>query len=152
MNKRKILIKFIAYDMLASLIVWVLFMVFRRTVNDAQIFENVNIFIPNYNYFSSLILFPLSCAFIHYLSGFYLHPEKQSKTTLMLTTLAASVIISISIFSCCMLDDIVVSYEYYYYSLLVLFGLLFFITYFSGRFLLPILISATKQKNGILTP
>jgi len=37
MNKRKILIKFIAYDMLASLIVWVLFMVFRRTVNDAQI-------------------------------------------------------------------------------------------------------------------
>jgi len=50
-----------------------------------------------------------------------------------------------------MLDDIVVSYEYYYYSLLVLFGLLFFITYFSGRFLLPILISATKQKWSINT-
>ena len=147
MNKRKILIKFIAYDMLASLIVWVLFMVFRRTVNDAQIFENVNIFIPNYNYFSSLILFPLSCAFIHYLSGFYLHPEKQSKTTLMLTTLAASVIISISIFFVLMLDDIVVSYEYYYYSLLVLFGLLFFITYFFRSLLIADINQRYKTKK-----
>mgnify|MGYP001810049872 FL=1 len=128
MNRRTLIIKFVSYDMIASLIVWVLFMLFRRTVNDAQIFENIRIFIPNYDYFSSLLIFPFSCAFVHYLSGFYLHPEKTTKTTLVLTTLAASAIISISIFFVLMLDDIVVSYEYYYYSLLVLFGLLFSIT------------------------
>ena len=128
MNRRRLIIKFVLYDMIASLIVWVLFMLFRRTVNDAQIFENIRIFIPNYDYFSSLLIFPFSCAFVHYLSGFYLHPEKITKTTLLLTTLAASAIISISIFFVLMLDDIVISYEYYYYSLLVLFGLLFSIT------------------------
>lgn len=128
MNRRRLIIKFVLYDMIASLIVWVLFMLFRRTVNDAQIFENIRIFIPNYDYFSSLLIFPFSCAFVHYLSGFYLHPEKITKTTLLLTTLASSAIISISIFFVLMLDDIVISYEYYYYSLLVLFGLLFSIT------------------------
>ena len=93
-----------------------------------KIFENVRIFIPNYDYFSSLIIFPFSCAFIHYLSGFYLYPEKQATTSLLLTTLASSAIISITIFFVLMLDDIVVSYIYYYYSLMVLFGLLFTIT------------------------
>ena len=80
MNKNKLLIKFVVYDMIAALIAWILFMLFRRIVNDAQIFENVRIFIPNYDYFSSLIIFPFSCAFIHYLSGFYLYPEKQATT------------------------------------------------------------------------
>lgn len=128
MNKKKLLTKFVVYDMIAALIAWILFMVFRRIVNDAQIFENVRIFIPNYDYFSSLIIFPFSCAFIHYLSGFYLYPEKQTTTSLLLTTLAASAIISITIFFVLMLDDIVISYIYYYYSLMVLFGLLFTIT------------------------
>ena len=99
MNKRNLLIKFVSYDILASLIVWVVFMLFRRTVNDAQIFENVRIFIPNYDYFSSLIIFPISCMFIHYLSGFYRHPEKTTKTTLVLTTLTTSAIISITIYT-----------------------------------------------------
>ena len=129
MNKRNLLIKFVIYDIIASLIVWILFMLFRRTVNDAQIFENIRIFIPNYDYFTSLIIFPLCCVFIYYLSGFYLHPDKHSKTSVFFTSLASAAIISITIFFVLMLDDIVVSYQYYYYSLLVLFSLLFLITF-----------------------
>jgi hypothetical protein len=119
----------VLYDFLAAVIVWILFMSFRRTVNDAQFFENIRIFIPNYDYFTSLFIFPLSCIFIHFLSGFYLHPDKQSQASGFFTTLLASAIISIAIFFILMLDDIVVSYQYYYYSLLVLFGLLFSITF-----------------------
>lgn len=129
MNKRNLLIKFVVYDIIASIIVWILFMLFRRTVNDAQIFENIRIFIPNYDYFTSLIIFPLCCVFIYYLSGFYLHPDKHSKTSVFFTSLASAAIISITIFFVLMLDDIVVSYQYYYYSLLVLFSLLFLITF-----------------------
>jgi len=147
MNKRNLLIKFVSYDILASLIVWVVFMLFRRTVNDAQIFENVRIFIPNYDYFSSLIIFPISCMFIHYLSGFYRHPEKTTKTTLVLTTLTTSAIISITIFFVLMLDDIVISYEYYYYSLLVLFSLLFSITILVRLIIISDINQHYKQKK-----
>ncbi|HET7732657.1 MAG TPA: sugar transferase [Paludibacter sp.] len=129
MDKRRLVLKYLLFDLLASLIVWVLFMLFRKIVNDGLIFDGLRILIPNYNFFSSLSIFPVSCVFVHYLSGFYLQPHKQSTLTSILTTLAASAIISITIFFVLMLDDVVVSYEYYYYSLLVLFGLLFSITY-----------------------
>lgn len=129
MDKRRLVLKYILFDLLAAFIVWVLFMLFRKIVNDGLLFSGLRVLIPNYNFFTSLLLFPFSCAFVHYLSGFYLQPHKQSTLTTVLTTLAASAIISISIFFVLMLDDIVVSYEYYYYSLLVLFGLLFSITY-----------------------
>ena len=129
MNKRRLVLKYLLFDLLASLIVWVLFMLFRKIVNDGLIFDGLRVLIPNYNFFSSLSLFPVSCVFVHYLSGFYLQPHKQSTFIIILTTLAASVIISISIFFVLLLDDVVVSYEYYYYSLLVLLGLLFTITY-----------------------
>jgi len=130
MNKKLLLQKYVLFDMLASLIVWVLLMLFRKTVNDAQIFDGTRIFIPNYDYFTSLFLFPFCCAFVHYLSGFYMNPLKHSGITTIFTTMVASAIISITIFFVLMLDDIVVSYEYYYYSLLVLFGLLFVFTTF----------------------
>jgi exopolysaccharide biosynthesis polyprenyl glycosylphosphotransferase len=128
MNRRKLLFKFVFYDLVASTIVWLLFMVFRKTVVDAQLFGDVKIFIPNYDFLSGFLFFPLSCVFVHYLSGFYRRPEILSKTVILFTTLVSTAIISIVIFFVLMLDDIVISYRYYYYSLLVLFGLLFLIT------------------------
>lgn len=128
MDKRTLLIKFISFDVLAALIVWLLFMVFRKTVVDSQIFSQVKIFMPNYDFVSGFVFFPLSCLFVHSLSGFYRRPERQTKTVAVLTTFVSSLVISIVIFFVLMLDDIVVSYEYYYYSLLVLFGLLFTVT------------------------
>lgn len=128
MDKKKLLIKFIAFDVLASVIVWLLFMVFRKTVVDAQLFTNVKIFVPHYDFLSGFIFFPLSCLFVHALSGFYRRPDTQTKTTAIFTTFIATGIISIVIFFVLMLDDIVISYQYYYYSLLVLFSLLFLVT------------------------
>jgi len=130
MDKRTLLIKFISFDVLAALIVWLLFMVFRKTVVDAQIFSNVKIFVPNYDFVSGFIFFPLSCLFVHSLSGFYRRPERQTKTVAILTTFVSSLIVSIVIFFVLMIDDIVVSYEYYYYSLLALLGLMFSVTLF----------------------
>ena len=125
MDKRKLLFKFITFDVLASLVVWLLFMLFRKIFVDAQVFSNVKIFVPNYDFLSGFIFFPLSCLFVHSLSGYYRRPENQSKTTAFVTTFIATAIISITIFFVLMLDDIVISYKYYYYSFLVLFGLLF---------------------------
>jgi exopolysaccharide biosynthesis polyprenyl glycosylphosphotransferase len=116
--------------MLAAILVWVAFVIFRKTVNDIQIFDGARIFIPNYDYFTSLIIFPFCCVFIHYLSGFYLNPLKKSRINVILSTITSSAIISLSVFLLLKLGDAVVSYEYFYFSLLVLFSLLFCFTYF----------------------
>jgi exopolysaccharide biosynthesis polyprenyl glycosylphosphotransferase len=129
MNKNRLFLKYILYDMLASLLVWVAFVIFRKTVNDIQIFDSARIFIPNYDYFTSLILFPFCCVFIHYLTGFYLNPLKKSRINVIFNTITSSAIISLSVFFLLKLGDVVVSYEYFYFSLSVLFGLLFCFTF-----------------------
>jgi len=129
MNKNRLIQKYILYDMLASLLVWIAFVIFRKTVNDVQIFDSARIFIPHYDYFTSLIFFPFCCVFVHYLSGFYLNPLKKSRINVILSTSSSSAIIALSVFFLLKLGDVVVSYEYFYFSLLVLFGLLFCFTY-----------------------
>jgi len=123
MNKNNLLLKYILYDMLAALSVWVAFVIFRKTINDIPILNGFRILIPNYNYITSLMAFPFYCVFIHYLSGFYLNTLKKSRMNLILSTLTSSAIISVSVFFVLKLGDVVVSYEYFYFSLLVLFGL-----------------------------
>jgi len=129
MTKNKLFQKYILYDMVAALLVWVAFFIFRKTVNDIQILESFRILIPNYDYFSSLLLFPFFCIFIHYLSGFYLNPLNISRVSLILNTISSSAIISIIVFFALKLGDVVVSYEYFYFSLLVLFVFQFLFTF-----------------------
>lgn len=130
MNKRSIISKYIFFDFLSAEIAWVLFGIFRKIVNDAQVVgSQVQIFVPNYDYFSSLILFPIACIIIYYLSGFYLNAIKESSITTFLTTIISTFIVSLIMFFIIMINDIVASYVSYYYSLVVLFGLLFIFTY-----------------------
>ena len=110
MNKNRLFQKYILYDMLASLIVWIAFVIFRKTVNDIQIFDGSHIFFPNYDYFTSLLLFPFCCVFVHYLTGFYLNPLKKSRINVILNTVTSSAIISISVFFLLKLGDVVVSF------------------------------------------
>lgn len=128
MNKGRLRFEFVLCDMLASLIVWVLFVAFRKLINDIQIFESIRFLIPNYSYLISLIFFPFYCIAIHYLCGFYLNPIKKSRVAEIFSTFTSSAFISVSIFSIRMIKDISVSYQYFYISLLALFGLLFIFT------------------------
>lgn len=129
MNKKKLIYRYVFFDFLAAVIVWVLFMMFRRVVNDGVLFENITIFVPNYNYYTNLALFPIFSIFIHYLSGYYINPIKHSFIIEIFVTLVSTVVISTVIFFLLLLDDNLVSYEYYYYSLFVLIILLFLLTY-----------------------
>jgi len=143
MNRLRLRQAYILFDVLASLITWSLFMFFRRATIDAKWFDGYyNIFIPNYNFYSSLFVFPFCCLFIHVLSGVYLHPEKHRRLKLFSTTLISSAIIAVAIFFSLLLDDVVVSYNYYYQALLVLFALLFVVTY-----LFRIIICSGVQRN-----
>lgn len=129
MNRKRLIFQYVMSDILASLIVWVVFMIFRKVVNDGLLFQGLWVMFPNYNFFTSLSVFPLLCLFVHYLSGSYIQPHKQSALNSILTTITASAFISIVIFFVLLIDDVVISYQHYYYSLLVLFGLQFVVTY-----------------------
>lgn len=130
MNKKTLRFQYILSDALVAIIVWMLFTVFRRVVNDIRLFGDMPILVPNFNFYTTLVLFPITCGVIHSLSGYYNDVIKKTKLTEFFTTLIASGVISIIVFFVILLDDIVVGYEYYYQSLLVLFVLLFLLTFF----------------------
>lgn len=128
MNKSLLRTKYVLSDIVAAVIVWIMFMLFRRVANDGQMFQGIQIFIPNFNFYTNLFLFPVVCVIMHYMSGYYASMVKESRVLEFFTTLISSFLISFIIFFVLLLDDRVVSYVHYYYSLFVLIGLLFFVT------------------------
>lgn len=129
MNNKQLRYKYIAFDVLAAIVVWIVFFIFRKTINDIKIFEGLRLFIPFYNYVSSFIFFPIYCVFIHFLTGFYLNPIKKSRINSIFSTISAAIIISLSVFFIFKIGDVAVSARYFYTSLLVLFALMFGVTY-----------------------
>ena len=128
MKKNLLFREFVFYDMLAALLVWLAFVIFRKTINDIRILDSIHVLIPNYDYVASLLLFPFYCIFVHYLTGIYLNSHKKDKMSLVLSTFVSSIIISVTVFFVLKLSDVTVSLEYFYFSLLVLFTLLFSFT------------------------
>ncbi|MCL2597654.1 MAG: sugar transferase [Paludibacter sp.] len=139
--------RYIFTDLIAALVVWIVFMYFRQMVNQNILFENVRVFIPKYNFISSIVVYPFVCLFFNWLSGVYLQPLRLSRTSIFLSTLTSSFVISIVIFFALMLDDVVITYEYYYYSLMVLFGLNFVITIIPRLFIISYVKRNYKTKK-----
>jgi len=130
MNKRDLQNRYILFDIISALIVWILFVVFRKTINDIHLFGASSFILPFSYYLFSFLLFPVCCVFVHFLTGFYQNSLRQSRVNAILTTLSASAIVSLSVFFVLKLGDVVISLKYFYFSLLVLFLLMFFVTNF----------------------
>ncbi len=130
---KKLLIKYLFFDILAAISVWIAFLVFRKYINEISIPHFFIVSLPNRYYLSSLIFFPFFCVFIHYLTGFYLNLIYKTKIHLFFTTFVASLIIAIFVFAFLKLGDVSVSFYYFYISLTVLFLQQFVITYFFRR-------------------
>lgn len=135
MDKNKIQYHYILYDMISAIFVWIVFFVVRKTINDINIFENFHFVIPFYNYLGSFFLFPFTCVFGHFLTGFYINTIKKARLNIIFNTISSSAIISISIFFALKLTDVFISAEYFYYSLLLFFGLLFCFTFIFRNFI-----------------
>ena len=71
MIDRKNIVQYIVFDWIAAMIVWLLFYVFRRVVNDMALFGDMPIFAPSFNFYLSMALYPVMALGVHYLSGFY---------------------------------------------------------------------------------
>lgn len=119
---------YILTDLVSALLVWVAFLLFRWLVYEGHVM-NMDILIPAFSFYRPLILYPVFCVMIHYLSGYYLRPFRKKATKELATTFGASLIIAIFAFFVIIIDDKVSDYHRYLMSLVVLFGLQFIISY-----------------------
>lgn len=126
---RKQQLTYILADLLSAEVVWLLFSLFRRLVNDGVMFRVDTILIPVFNFYPPLIIYPLVCVVIYYLSGYYLRPFRKNAAKEFATTFWSAVLISLLFFFIIIIDDEVTNYERYLISLAVLFVLQFTISY-----------------------
>ena len=127
---RKQQLTYILADLLSEEVVWLFFSLFRRLVNDGAMFGVDTILIPVFNFYPPLIIYPMVCVVIYYLSGYYLRPFRKNAAKEFITTFWSAVFISLLFFFIIIIDDEVTRYERYLVSLAVLFFLQFTISYF----------------------
>ncbi len=122
-------LKYLIADIVSAEVVWLMFLIFRWMVYDGRMFGYTEILVPAFNFYTPLLLYPIGCVAVHYLSGYYMRPLQRSLPNEFLTTAIASAVIALTAFFAVILDDVVTDYRHYYYSLIVLFGLQLVISY-----------------------
>ena len=141
-NKRKKLqLIYLLVDILSSVLVWGAFLIFRWLVYENRIFSVDTVFVPMFNFYLPLFLYPLGCLLVYYLSGYYLRPLRKRYSKELSRTFVSAIIISLGAFFLIIINDPVADYQHYFISLVVLFGLQFigsylprvFVTYLSHR-------------------
>ncbi|MFI3297389.1 MAG: sugar transferase [bacterium] len=121
---------YLSFDILASLIVWVLLYLYRQYINDYAINDILTLNILSNNYLlHSIFAFPLISIPIHYLSGFYNTKNKRSRIVDLFTTTIATMFISLAIYFTIFIDDIAADYTFYYKSFFILWLAYFIVTY-----------------------
>ena len=126
-KKQQLLYVFI--DILSSILVWGCFLIFRWLVYDGRVFSIDSVLVPMFNFYTPLIVYPIGCLLIYYLSGYYLRPLRKPYLRELRRTFVSALIISFGAFFIFIIDDPVTQYERYFTSLLVLFALQFLGSY-----------------------
>ena len=141
-NKRKKLqLIYLLVDILSSVLVWGAFLIFRWLMYENRIFSVDTVFVPMFNFYLPLFLYPIGCLLVYYLSGYYLRPLRKRYSKELSRTFVSAVIISLGAFFLIIINDPVADYQRYVTSLVVLLGLQFigsylprvFVTYLSHR-------------------
>lgn len=141
-NKRKKLqLIYLLVDILSSVLVWGAFLIFRWLVYENRIFSVDTVFVPMFNFYLPLFLYPIGCLLVYYLSGYYLRPLRKRYSKELSRTFVSAIIISLGAFFLIIINDPVADYQRYFTSLVVLLGLQFigsylprvFVTYLSHR-------------------
>ena len=128
-RRKKQQLLYVFVDILSSLLIWSSFLIFRWLVYDGRVFSVDTVLIPMFNFYTPLIVYPIGCLVIYYLSGYYLRPLRKPYLRELRRTFVSALIISFGAFFIFIIDDPVTQYERYFTSLLVLFALQFLGSY-----------------------
>lgn len=122
LNKRKKQqLTYVAVDLVSSLFIWGAFLVFRWLVYEERIWSVDEILVPMFDFYRALVLYPIACLTVYYLSGYYLRPLHKPYMREFRRTLVSAIFITLLAFFSIVIDDAVDNYLQYWNSLMVLF-------------------------------
>ena len=127
--RRKQQLWYILADLISSELVWLCFLGFRWVVYDGRMELLDDVLIPAFSFWLPLVVYPLVCLIVYYLSGYYLRPFQKPLWREFLRTLISAAVISLLFFFIIVIDDPTENYKHYLVSLAVLFGLQFTLSY-----------------------
>ena len=129
-NKKKVIFLYLFFDIVAALLTWCIFFVFRKYIVDETVLDNFQVAILNdYKFYIGLVCWSLYWVFLHAFSGCYNKIFRKSRLRELGNTLTVTFIGVLVFFFAFILDDIVNDYNDYLLYFLVLFGLQFLTTY-----------------------
>ena len=76
-RRKKYQLIYMLVDFMSAMLVWVAFLLFRWLVYEGRMFSVDTVLIPMFNFYWPLVLYPLGCLFVYYLSGYYLRPLRR---------------------------------------------------------------------------
>ena len=123
--RRKQQIWYLIADLLSSELVWLCFLGFRWMVYESRVETLNDVLVPAFSFWPPLLIYPLVCLLVYYLSGYYLRPLQKPLWREFLRTVFSAAVISLFFFFVIIIDDEVETYNRYIVSLAVLFGLQF---------------------------
>ena len=143
--RRKQQLLYVIADLISSELVWLCFLIFRWMVYDGRVESLKEVLVPAFNFWPPLIVYPIVCMGIYYLSGYYLRPFQKPLWREFLRTFICALIISLLFFFIIIIDDVVVDYHRYWGSLGVLFALQFVLSYIPR-----LTITLLSRRRGVL--
>ena len=135
MNRKLQGAKYLISDILAALIAWTLFFIFRKTTIENGDFNDINAVFIDSNLYKGLLLVPLFWVFLYFCQGTYLDPYRKSRLKELEQTFFISVVGIVIIFFSLLLDDQIQSYQNYYFSFFILLLTHFILTYIPRLFI-----------------
>ena len=143
--RRKQQIWYIIADLISSELVWLCFLGFRWMVYEGRMASTEDVLIPAFSFWLPLVVYPIVCLGVYYLSGYYLRPLQKPLWREFLRTFFSAAVIALFFFFIIIIDDDVASYNRYLISLGVLFGLQFTLSYIPR-----LTITLLSRRRGIM--
>ena len=108
--RRRQQIWYIIADLISSELVWLCFLLFRWFVYEERGgFSDV--LVPAFDFWPPLLVYPMVCLGVYYLSGYYLRPFQKPIWRELLRTFFSALVIALLFFFIIIIDDEVESYN-----------------------------------------
>lgn len=143
MNKKKLIAKYIVFDVLAAAIAWTLLFLYRKVVLENGFDGTLSSIHLDNNYWIALGVIPTAWFIFYYVMGFYHDIFRRSRLIDLGRTIYTSVVGVTIIFFAILLDDSINTYKNYYQLYFTLLGLHFTLTY------IPRLILSTQTIHKV---
>lgn len=144
MNKRKLTILYLFFDILAAIVTWICFYFYRKNVGESLSVSTTFHFLSNDpKFFLGIVFCPLYWIVLHAFIGYYNKIYRKSRLDELGTTFGITLFGALIFFFAFILDDIVTNPHDYVKYFLFLFSLQFILTY------IPRLVITTRINRQI---